>query len=80
MSVMNLLAAATQFAAAAEGIKIAEHEIIETACEMLEGKAKSLIGVPHSWWPPLAETTLERKDNVNTPPPRNRRTARFNPT
>jgi hypothetical protein len=26
-----------------------------------------LIGVPHSWWPPLAETTLERKDNVNTP-------------
>jgi hypothetical protein len=39
MSVMNLLAAATQFAAAAEGIKIAEHEIIEAACEMLEGKA-----------------------------------------
>jgi phage gpG-like protein len=67
MGVMNLLEAATQFTAAAEGIEIAEHEIIETACEMLEGKANGLIGYPHSFWPPLAEETLRRKDGVNTP-------------
>ena len=68
MGVMNLLDAATQFVAAADGIEIAEqHEIIETACEMLEGKAKGLIGYPHSFWPPLAEETLRRKDGVNTP-------------
>jgi hypothetical protein len=54
-------------AAAAEGVKSAEHEIVEVACEMVEAKAKGLIGHPHSWWPPLAPETLKRKDNVNTP-------------
>jgi hypothetical protein len=67
MGVMNLLEAAARMAAAAEGVKVAEHEIIEIACEMVEAKAKGLIGHPHSWWLPLAPETLKRKDGVNTP-------------
>jgi hypothetical protein len=30
-------------------------------------KSKSLIGVPHAEWPPLAASTLAAKDGVNTP-------------
>ena len=71
MSFMNLLGAATRFAAAAEGIKIAEHEVMEIACEMVEAKAKGLIGYPRSFWPPLAE---RRQHAVAG----NRRDARFN--
>jgi phage gpG-like protein len=63
----TLLQAAARFAAAGADVEAAKSEIVATACEMVAGKAKSLIGVPHGWWPPLAPETLVRKANINTP-------------
>lgn len=64
---MNLLQAAARFGAAARDTEIAEEEAVRIACQMVAERARSLIGVPHGWWPPLAPETLSRKDNVNTP-------------
>jgi len=66
-SVFSLVEFAARMEAAAHDTEVAKHEIIEEACRMVAGKAKSLIGVPHSFWPPLQPKTLRRKDGVNTP-------------
>ena len=67
MGILNLAGAAARFAAAAAAERAAEHEALEAACVMIETKAKNYIGVPHSWWPPLAAETLRQKGGVNTP-------------
>jgi hypothetical protein len=67
MGFMSLLQAGARFAAAAADVEIVEGETIEVACQMIAGKAKDLIGVPHDFWPPLSPETLKRKDGVNTP-------------
>jgi phage gpG-like protein len=64
---MNLLEAAVRFAAAAAAEKAAEHEALEAACILVERRAKDLIGVPHSFWQPLAAETLKAKGGINTP-------------
>jgi phage gpG-like protein len=40
---------------------------IEEAAELVREKAHDLIGIPNGVWAALAESTLERKDGVNTP-------------
>jgi phage gpG-like protein len=67
MSIMNLATAAARFAVAAAAEKAAEAEALAVACQMVAEKSKSLIGVPHAEWPPLAASTLAAKDGVNTP-------------
>jgi phage gpG-like protein len=65
--IMGLAEAAARMAAAAADIEAAKRAALEAACVTIETKAKNYIGVPHSWWPPLAAETLRRKDGVNTP-------------
>jgi hypothetical protein len=67
MGLLNLVEAAARMAAAAADIEAAKRAALEAACVTIETKAKNYIGVPHSWWPPLAAETLRRKDGVNTP-------------
>jgi hypothetical protein len=59
-----------QFAArlviAAETVRLGNEEGLEKAAAMLENHAKGLIGHPNGEWPPLAESTLEKK-GMNTP-------------
>ena len=64
---MNLAEAAARFAAAAVDIEAAKLAALEEACQLVEERAKGLIGHPNASWPPLAPETLKRKDNVNTP-------------
>jgi hypothetical protein len=64
---MNLLEAIARMAAAQAAVKMAEHEALQAACQMVEAKAKGYIGHPHEWWPPLTDETLKRKDGVNSP-------------
>ena len=66
-SFMNLAESAARFAAAAADIEAAKLAALEEACQLVEERAKGLIGHPNSQWPPLAAETLKRKDNVNTP-------------
>jgi hypothetical protein len=47
-------------------IKFAEREAVERACKLIQRVAKDMIGTPQPMWPPLAESTLARKD-ANTP-------------
>jgi hypothetical protein len=49
-------------AAAARG----NEEGLEKAATMLENHAKGLIGHPNGAWPPLAESTVDKK-GMNTP-------------
>jgi phage gpG-like protein len=67
MGIMNLAAAAARFAAVEADLELAREPMLSVACQMVAEKAKSLIGVPHDWWPPLSPETLRRKDGVNTP-------------
>ena len=62
---MGLAEAAARFAAAAVDIEAAKHAALEEACQLVEERAKGLIGHPNASWPPLAPETLKRKDNVN---------------
>ena len=64
---LNLAEAAARFAAAAVDIEAAKHAALEEACQIVEERAKGLIGHPNTSWPPLAPETLKRKDNINTP-------------
>ena len=64
----KLAEAAAKFAACEVAVDLAEHEALETAAQMVEARAKNLTGVPHPGiWPPLAESTLRKKDGVNSP-------------
>jgi hypothetical protein len=67
MGVLNLMEAAARFAAVEADLEAARRPMLEAACEMVAERARSLIGVPHGWWPPLTPETLARKDGVNTP-------------
>jgi hypothetical protein len=67
MGIMNLVEAAARFAAAAADIEVAKRAALEEACQLVEERAKSLIGVPHAEWPPLQPETIARKDGVNSP-------------
>ena len=64
---MNLLEAIARIAVAEANVKMAEHEALEAAAQMVENRAKGYLGHPHDWWPPLSPATLKRKDNVNSP-------------
>jgi phage gpG-like protein len=64
---MDLAQAALRFAAAAVAAKAAEAEALETAAQLVETRAKNLIGVPKPEWPPLKPETLARKGGINTP-------------
>ena len=64
---LSLLEGAAAFADAAEAVEEKKKKIIEVACGIVEQRAKSIIGVPHPYWPPLSAETLKRKDGVNTP-------------
>ena len=67
MGIMNLAQAAARMAAAAVDIEVAKHAALEEACQLVEERAKSLIGHPHASWPPLRPETIAHKDGVNTP-------------
>jgi hypothetical protein len=67
MSVWKLAEAAAKFAATQAAVAEAEHAALEAAAQLVENRAKSLIGAPHSFWPPLAPSTLAHKDGINTP-------------
>jgi HK97 gp10 family phage protein len=67
MSVWKLAEAAAKFAAAQAAVAEAEHAALEAAAQLVENRAKNLIGAPHSFWPPLAPSTLAHKDEINTP-------------
>lgn len=53
-------------AALSVAMPMAEHHALERAASIVEKEAKDLIGHEHDFWPPLAESTLERKA-ANTP-------------
>jgi phage gpG-like protein len=67
MGIMKLAESAARFAVAAAAEKAAEQEALESACELIETRAKNYIGAPHGWWAPLKPETLRRKDGINTP-------------
>jgi hypothetical protein len=67
MSVWKLAEAAAKFAAAQAAVAEAEHAALEAAAQLVEGRAKGYLGVPHDWWPPLKPETIARKDGVNSP-------------
>jgi hypothetical protein len=67
MGIMNLAEAAIRFGVAAAAEKAAEQAALESACILIEMRAKNYIGVPHSWWPDLKPETLKAKGGINTP-------------
>jgi hypothetical protein len=67
MSVFSPLEFAAKLMAMGAVLDVAEEVAIAESCAMLTETAKDLIGVPKAEWPPLAPSTLARKDNVNTP-------------
>jgi phage gpG-like protein len=63
----SLIEFAAKLAIASTEMEIVKREVIAAACAILAEESKSLIGVPHAEWPPLADVTVERKDGVNSP-------------
>ena len=49
MGFINLAEAAARFAAAAVDIEAAKHAALEEACQLVEERAKGLIGHPNSF-------------------------------
>jgi hypothetical protein len=66
MKHLGLIEAAGLFGRLAVEMPMAEHLGLEKACVIIETTAKDYIGSEHSWWPPLAESTLANKAG-NTP-------------
>jgi phage gpG-like protein len=66
MASYSLAGFAARLLLAAEETKRGNHEGLEKAAVMLENHAKGLIGHPNGEWPPLAQSTLDRK-GMNTP-------------
>jgi HK97 gp10 family phage protein len=62
----SILGFVEHLAALSVALPMAEHKALETAAVIVEDTAKGYIGEEHSWWPPLAESTLAKK-NANTP-------------
>jgi phage gpG-like protein len=62
----TLGAFAARLLIAAEETRRGNEEGLEKAAKMLEEHAKGLIGHPNGEWPPLAQSTLNRK-GMNTP-------------
>jgi phage gpG-like protein len=64
---MNLAEAAARFAAAAVDIELAKHAALEEACQIVEERAKGLIGHPNGHWAPLKPETIAHKGGLNMP-------------
>jgi phage gpG-like protein len=67
MSVFSLAEFAAKLVASDVNLKVAETEVIAKGCAMVAERAKDIVGVPQSGWPPLSPETLKRKNGINTP-------------
>jgi hypothetical protein len=67
MSLLSLAEMAAKLVTSDVNLKAAQAEIIAEGCAMVAEKSKDMIGVPQPGWAPLAPSTLEKKDGVNSP-------------
>jgi hypothetical protein len=65
MGIMNLAEGALRFAAAAADIELAKRAALEEACQLVETRAKGLLGHPNDHWAPLKPETIAHKGGLN---------------